>query len=249
LFNTTLSWGQVHWLVIRQHLLGDETHWLLAGDEVVVSKSGKKTQGLDRFFSSVVGKTIPGLCFLSLSLISVQRRRSYPLRLEPILKEAAASCPKASKAGRGKDRGRPKGSRNGNRREVSLSPYLQFVQDLLRQVLALVCQTLTVRYFVFDGAFGHHQALQMVRRTGLELISKLRHNSALYLPYDGPYAGRGPRRKYGSKLDYQHLPPCFLKATSVEGQVHTAIYQLPVWHKKFPDRLNVVSTGAWKTSW
>jgi putative transposase len=240
LFNTTLSWGQVHWLVIRQHLLGDETHWLLAGDEVVVSKSGKKTQGLDRFFSSVVGKTIPGLCFLSLSLISVQRRRSYPLRLEPILKETAASCPKASKAGRGKDRGRPKGSRNGNRREVSLSPYLQFVQDLLRQVLALVCQTLRVRYFVFDGAFGHHQALQMVRRTGLELISKLRHNSALYLPYDGPYAGRGPRRKYGSKLDYQHLPPCFLKATSVEGQVHTAIYQLPVWHKKFPDRLNVV---------
>jgi putative transposase len=68
----------------------------------------------------------------------------------------------------------------------------------------------------------------------------LRHNSALYLPYDGPYAGRGPRRKYGSKLDYQHLPPCFLKANSVEGQVHTAIYQLPVWHKKFPDRLNVV---------
>ncbi len=239
-FNTTLSWGQVHWLVIRQHLLGDETQWLLAGDEVVVSKSGKKTHGLDRFFSSVVGKTIPGLCFLSLSLISVQRRCSYPLRLEPITKEAAASCPKAPKAGRGKGRGRPKGSRNGNRREVSLSPYLQFVQGLLRQVLALVCQALTVRYFVFDGAFGHNQALQMVRRTGLELISKLRHNSALYLPYDGPYAGRGPRRKYGSKLDYQHLPSAFLKATIVEGHLQTAIYQLSVWHKKFPDRLNVV---------
>ncbi len=239
-FNTTLSWGQVHWLVIRQHLLGDETQWLLAGDEVVVSKSGKKTHGLDRFFSSVVGKTIPGLCFLSLSLISVQRRCSYPLRLEPILKEAAASCPKAPKAGRGKGRGRPEGSRNGNRREVSLSPYLQFVQGLLRQVLALVCQALTVRYFVFDGAFGHNQALQMVRRTGLELISKLRHNSALYLPYDGPYAGRGPRRKYGSKLDYQHLPSAFLKATIVEGHLQTAIYQLSVWHKKFPDRLNVV---------
>jgi putative transposase len=239
-FNTSLSWGQVHWLVIRQHLLGDETQWLLAGDEVVVSKSGKKTHGLDRFFSSVVGKTIPGLCFLSLSLISVQRRCSYPLRLEPIIKEVAASCPKAPKAGRGKGRGRPKGRRNGNRREVSLSPYLQFVQGLLRQVLALVCQTLTVRYFVFDGAFGHNRALQMVRRTGLELISKLRHNSALYRPYDGPYAGRGPRRKYGSKLDYQHLPPSCLKATSVEGHVHTAIYQLPVWHKKFPDQLNVV---------
>ncbi len=239
-FNTTLSWGQLHWLVIRQHLLGDETQWLLAGDEVVVSKAGKKTHGLDRFFSSVFGRTIPGLCFLSLSLISVQRRCSYPLRLEPILKDAAASCPKAPKAGRRRGRGRPEGSRNGNRREVSLSAYLQFVQGLLRQVLALVCQTLTVRYFVFDGAFGHNQALQIVCRTGLDLISKLRHNSALYLPYEGPYAGRGRRRKYGNKLDYQHLPPAFLKATSVQGHVHTAIYQLHVWHKKFPDRLNVV---------
>jgi len=239
-FNTTLNWGQVHWLLIRQHLLGDETVWLLAGDEVVVSKAGKQTHGLDRFFSSVFGKTIPGLCFLSLSLISVQRRCSYPLRLEPIIKEAAASCPKAPKTGRRKGRGRPKGSTNRNRREVSLSAYLQFVQGLLRQVLALVCQTLNVRYFVFDGAFGHNQALQMVRRTGLELISKLRHNAALYLPYDGPYAGRGPRRKYGGKLDYQHLPPAFLKATTVDGHIHTAIYQLPVWHKKFPDRLNVV---------
>lgn len=239
-FNTTLSWGQVHWLLIRQHLLGNETEWLLAGDEVMVSKSGKQTHGLERFFSSVVGKTIPGLCFLSLTLISVQRRCSYPLRLEPIRKGAATSCPKAPKAGRGQGRGRPKGSRNGHRREVSLLPYLQFVQGLLRQVLALVRQTLTVRYFVFDGAFGNNQALQMVRRAGLELISKLRHNSALYLPYDGPYAGRGPRCKYGSKLDYQHVPSAFLKATIVEGHLQTAIYQLSVWHKTFPDRLNVV---------
>jgi putative transposase len=237
-FNTTLSWGQLHWLVIRQHLLGNETQWLLAGDEVVVSKSGKKTHGLDRFFSSVYDKTIPGLCFLSLSLISVQRRCSYPLRLEPILKETAASCPKAPKAGR--HRGRPQGSRNGHRREVTLSPYLQFVQGLLRQALALVGQTLRIRYFLFDGAFGHNQAVQMARRTGLELISKLRHNSALYLPYDGPYAGRGPRRKYGRKLDYHHLPPTCLKVAAVEGHLHTAIYQLSVWHKKFPDRLNVV---------
>ena len=113
-------------------------------------------------------------------------------------------------------------------------------KTLLRQVRALVCQRLSVRYFVFDGAFGHNQALQMVRRTGLELISKLRHNAALYRPYDGPYAGRGPRRKYGHKLDYHHLPPSCLKATSVAGQIHTAIYQLSVWHKTFPDLLNVV---------
>jgi hypothetical protein len=33
-FNTKLSRGRVHWLVIRQHLLRSETQWLLAGSEV-----------------------------------------------------------------------------------------------------------------------------------------------------------------------------------------------------------------------
>jgi hypothetical protein len=42
-----------------------------------VTKSGKMTYGLDRFFSSLYGKTVPGLCFLSLSLLSVKRRTSY----------------------------------------------------------------------------------------------------------------------------------------------------------------------------
>ena len=239
-FNTSVNWGQVHWLLIREHLLGEDTEWLLAGDEVVVSKSGKKTYGLDRFFSSLYGKAVPGLCFLSLSLISVKGRHSYPLRLEPVVKEAAASCPKASKAGRASARGRPPGHTNRNRREVELSAYLQFVQGLIGQVLVLIGARLKVRYFVFDGAFGHNHALQMVRRSGLELISKLRHNAALYLPYDGAYSGRGRRRKYGSKLDYRNLPLAYLKATSVAGQLHTAIDQMRVWHKKFPDLLNVV---------
>lgn len=239
-FNTSINWGQVHWLLIREHLLGEESEWLLAGDEVVVTKSGKKTYGLDRFFSSLYGKAVPGLCFLSLSLISVKGRRSYPLRLEPVVKEAAASCPKAPKAGRTKARGRPPGSSNRNRREVVLSAYLSFVQGLIRQVLVLIGTRLKVRYLVFDGAFGHNHAVQMVRRSGLELISKLRHNAALYQPYEGPYSGRGRRRKYGGKLDYRHLPQAFLKVSSCEGHLHTAIYQMRVWHKKFPDLLNVV---------
>ena len=40
-FHSTINWSQVHWLLIQEHLLGEETEWLLAGDEVVVTKSGK----------------------------------------------------------------------------------------------------------------------------------------------------------------------------------------------------------------
>lgn len=63
---------------------------MVAGDHVVVTKAGKKTYGLDRFFSSLYGKTVPGLSFLSLSLISVQRRTSYPALTEQVEKAPAA---------------------------------------------------------------------------------------------------------------------------------------------------------------
>lgn len=239
-FNTTLAWGQIHWLIVRHHLLETKDEFLLTGDEVVVTKAGKKTHGLDRFFASLYGKTVPGLCFLSLSLISVKRRCAYPLRLEPVLKAEVAESPPAVKPRAKGQRGRPKGSRNRNRREVTLSPYLGFVQGLIRQVLALVGRELKVVYFVFDGAFGHNEALQMVRQTALHLISKLRHDAALYFPYEGSYAGRGPRRKYGAKLDYRQIPERYLKATSRDEHIQTTIYQMPMWHKRFADRLNIV---------
>ena len=55
-------------------------------------------------------------------------------------------------------------------------------------MLALLGTDLSVVYFVFDGVFGHNDAVQMVRQTGLQLISKLRHDSALYLPYEGRHS-------------------------------------------------------------
>ena len=42
-FNTTIAWGKVQWLIIRQHLLEPDGMLLIAADEVGVPKSGKKT--------------------------------------------------------------------------------------------------------------------------------------------------------------------------------------------------------------
>jgi putative transposase len=239
-FNTALTWGKVQWLLIAHHLLDEEDVVLLAGDEVVVTKSGKKTHGLDRFFSSLYGKAVPGLCFLSLSLISVKRRCSYPVMMEQVVKEKGQGCPKAVKAACPGKRGRPKGRRNRNRREVHLSAYLRFVQGVIKQMLALLSAHINIVYMVFDGAFGHHDAVQMVRQMGLHLISKLRHDAALSFPYEGPYTGRGRRRKYGHKLDYRPIPNQYLKKRSVEQSIQTTIYQMCLWHKLFADQLNVV---------
>jgi putative transposase len=243
-FNTTVSWSQLQWLLIGTHLWDRDEVMIAAGDDVIVTKSGKQTHGMDRFFSSIYGKVVPGLGFLSLSLISVKRRVSYPLMMEQLEQTHSSKPQQALKKspkvkGKGKP-GRRKGSKNRNRRDVELSPYLKFVQHHLKNLLDLIGDRLKMIYFVFDGAFGNNDALQMVRQTGLHLISKMRHDSALYFPYIGPQSGRGKPRKYGDKLNYGAIPDSYLKSSSIEKEVETRIYQMKMWHKKFADLLNIV---------
>lgn len=239
-FMTSISWATLQWVLIRHHLLDPDDVILIGGDDVVVTKAGKHTHGLDRFFSSLYGKTVRGLGFLSVSLISVKRRTSYPVLLEQLDQQHRATPPAVSQKKSPGKRGRPQGSKNQQRRDVTLSPYLRFVQETTKRLLQLISTQLQVMYFVFDGAFGHNDALQMVRQLGVHLISKLRYDAALYFPYDGPYAGRGKRKKYGKKLDYRHLPEAYLQESSVEEGIETKIYQMNVWHKKFADLLNIV---------
>ena len=239
-FTTSLSWGTLQWVLIRHHLLDQDDVLLAGGDEVVVTKSGKKTYGLDRFFSSLYGKTVPGLCFLSLSLMSVKRRTSYPVIMEQIDKPLTDNPQEPCKTASYGQRGRPKGSKDRHRRDVRLSPYLCFVQETIKHLLKLIGDHVKVIYFVYDGAFGNNDALQMVRQTGLHLISKLRRDSALYFPDDGPYSGRGKRKKYGKKLAQRNISAKYLQASSVEKDIEAKMYQMQLWHKKFADLLNVV---------
>src|SRR5439155_22256370 len=66
-------------------------------------------------------------------------------------------------------------------------------------------------------------------------------DSALYLPYVGPYAGHGPRRIYGDKLDLRALPERYLRQTTDDDGIETRIYQLEARHKTFADPVNVVT--------
>jgi len=107
-------------------------------------------------------------------------------------------------------------------------------------LLHLIAGWLPLTSLVLDGHFGNHNALHMARQHHLHLISKLRCDAALYCPYTGPYAGRGPHRKYGAKVDYNALPVSYLKETTVEGSLQTCIYQRQLLHKEFTHPLHVV---------
>jgi len=65
LYHSVLSWKAIQWLFFQVHFLKLEDEYMIAGDEVVVSKAGKKTYGLDRFFSGIQQQVIPSLSFFT----------------------------------------------------------------------------------------------------------------------------------------------------------------------------------------
>lgn len=259
-FATVLPWAMLFWVFFRQHLHRPDDVYILAGDEVVVSKAGHHTHGLDRFFAGVYGRVIPGLAFFSLALVSTQQRRSFPVRVEQVVRSAAekaasqakAAAKKAPKPVERRKPGRPKGSKNKTTVEMTLSAELLRIQTMVKAQLELMAGLIPLAYLTLDGHFGNHPALSMVRQCDLHLISKLRCDAALYLPYDGPYQGHGPHRKYGDRLDYRHLPDAYLKETTTADPIETRIYQMQCLHKEFSQPLNVaiivkvnLQTQAW----
>jgi len=240
-FLTQLNWGILNSTLVKAQLRHCEGVVLIAGDATTVTKSGKKTFGLGRFFSSICSRTIPSIAFQTLSLIDVERRRSWPLLVEQIAPKPAqakvpATPPKATRRGRG----RPKGSKNKNHREVELNDEMIQVKSMLTKMQMMISDTLKPAYFVYDGAFGNNAAVQMTRSVGLHLISKLRNDSALCFEWDGVYSGKGRPPLYGGRVNYSELSDNHLKSTENEKGVCTRIYQFKGVHKKFSDTLNIL---------
>lgn len=259
-YTTMIPWAQVFWQLFRERLLRKGQIYILAGDECVVSKAGKKTYGLDYFFAGLQQKVIPSLSFFVLSLVSVEQHRSYPISVEQTIRsaeeKAASRAKKAGKKAKATEpkhkRGRPKGSKNKPKTEVVLNPELVRIQTMLKALLLLIHPLLQPVYLALDGHFGNYPAFLMVQQCGLQLISKLRHDAALCFPFSGEYKGSGPHPKYGERVDYQHIPESYLKSTTVKKGIQTCTYQAQLLHPDFPSPLNVVilvktnlTTHAW----
>ena len=250
-FNTQISWPEIFSRFFEQHLYQPEGEYILVGDESVITKSGKETHGLDHFFSGLYNKVVKGIAVFSISLVSVEERCSYPLQVEQVVRsEAEKAAAKAKKKKRRvkKDQitekrkpGRRKGSKNRDKTQVEFIPELKRIQKMVKKQLVALKNLVFVRYLALDGHFGNNNALQMVLQSGLHLISKLRCDAALYFIYDGPQKRKGPRKKYGQKIDYRNIPQEYLVKQSTEGDIQTRIYQALMLHRDFAQTLNVVT--------
>ena len=247
-YHSVLSWKVIQWLFFRECFLKSEDEYLIAGDEVVVSKAGQATYGLDRFFSGIQQQVIAGLSFFTFSLVNVREEQSYPMQTTQMVKsaeekaasKAKAEAQKVKKTGEPKKRGRPKGSKNKDKQEVVLNPELVRIQTALHSLLETVAPAVPLKYVALDGHFGNYPSAFMVRQENLHLISKLRSDAALYPAFAGEHRGPGPKPKYGAKIDVHKMDAEYLKKTSIEDNLCTDIYQGQFYNKEFAFALNVV---------
>lgn len=248
LYGSVLSWKAIQWLFFQKRFLKTEDEYIVAGDEVVDSKAGKKTYGVDRFFSGIQQQVISGLSFFTFSLVNVREEHSYPMQVTQMVKsaeekaasKAKAEAKKVKKSAEKKKPGRPKGSKNKDKQAIVFSPELLRIQKALKDLLETVGTTIALTYVVMDGHFGNYPSALMVQQANLHLISKLRCDAALYPAFEGEHAGRGPKPKYGAKIDCRKMDAKYLKDTSIEDNLRTDIYQGQFYNKEFAFSLNVV---------
>ncbi len=244
-FNTVLPWPTLFWVFFRTHLLDRESEYIIVGDETIKPKTGSKTFGLDRFFSSTHGKAIPSLSFLAVSLVSVNERRSYPMAIEQIVRDDTSSTSAAKQDATPKDplkrpRGRPKGSKNRDKTDVVIIGVLKQLQIMIKTLLSKVGGAIQLRYLVLDGYFGHNNGGQMTRQCDLHLISKLRSDAALFWQPTDEKEGPGRPRLYGERFNPQQIDPKCRISIQTDGNIRTDIYQGHLRNQKFPELLNVV---------
>ena len=235
------NWPTLMWLFFQTHCFSSQESYAIAGDEVVVTKSGKKTHGVNWFFSSLSNRPVKGLAFFALSLVGFGERQSFPLRIEQIVNgnservNKTTSTPKSKNKKKGK-RGHPKGSKNKDKTKYVLSSELFRIKAMLSALLKTINGVIPLQYLLLDGKFGHHNAAQMSLSLGLHLISKLRYDSALYLPPQE----NDRRHKYGDKINPRNLPQEYLIHSHSEDDWCFEHYNLQVLHKQFALPINVV---------
>ena len=224
---------------MRTHLRTPGADVLLVGDAWVVTNAGTETFGVDRFFSSIFGKPVPGVSLFALALVRRTERQAFPVQMGQVRREPADSPPATLPVAKRKP-GRPKGSSTQAKADAPLHAEHTRISTMITGLLARIRPYLTVTYLVLDGQFGNHNTVLMARRLGLHLISKLRSDSALFYPYDGPYAGHGPRQISGDRINPTAIPEHFLKQTTVGDHSEPSIYQIEARHETFDQPLHVV---------
>ncbi len=126
-FTETINWRLLNGCLFKNFVFDEDDVILIAGDTTTVTKAGKETYGIGRYFHSIYNRAVPSISFVNLSLISVKQRQAYPIIVKQVIKPEKKAQTEEKSEPENKKPGRPKGSKNNNN-DIQLSYFNRWLQ-------------------------------------------------------------------------------------------------------------------------
>lgn len=181
-FNTQLMWRR----------FGEGARKAIAVDASYISKVGKKTPYIGKFWSGCAGAMKRGLEILSIGIVDVDARDCMMLRAEQTPDKTVLQ-----------DKGE----------DYNL---VDWYLDVLRKHRKRL-QEIT-RYVVADAWFSKARFVNELCAMGFHLVCRLRDDAALWYSHDGVRTGkRGRPRIKGEKIDFENLDLSRCESLDIEA--------------------------------
>ena len=207
-YDTNLDWVALNKAAIIEIVPADHEQALII-DASFVSKSGKHTYGLDRFWNGSHSRAEKGLEISALAWLDLTEKCAYGLSVEqtPPSPEPSASESSASESSASESSASESSASESSASDISApeTTRMDVYLDQLRRVVK--AHDLTwLRYLLMDGAYSKQNFVDGVRDLGLHPIGKLRADANMRYLYQGPKRpGPGRPKTYDGKVDWSDL--------------------------------------------
>ena len=167
--------------VLIEQVRREQSPQIAVVDCTFLEKSGRHTHGLDWFYNGKTQRAEKGLALSVVAIVDIECNTGYTLSAQ----QTEAGLSRLAE---------PVGATTapqGNR----INFYLGHLAYCMMSLPAWI------HYVVGDGFYSKYKWVTGVVQLGFHAIGKLRSDANLKFLYDGPYQGRGARRKYDGKVN------------------------------------------------
>ena len=193
----------IDWLKLNVSLakrfFGKQGRWDIAIDPSYISKAGKKTPHIGRFWSGCSQSVKHGLEIIGIGLLDIGAKDCMMLRANQSLNNKELSL----------------------RNKTMVDFYISVIKHYHKELLKL--STLTVAYTYFSTS----TFVNGIKKEEFSLISRFRDNACLFYVYAGPRTGkRGRPKTKDGKIDMKNLDLTRMEKMEmkdIEGTAYTLI--------------------------
>ena len=194
----SIDWLKLN-VSLAKRFFGKQGRWAIAIDPSYISKAGKKTPHIGRFWSGCAQSVKHGLEIMGIGLIDIDAKDCMMLKAHQSLSNKELSL----------------------RNKTMVDFYISVIKRYRKELLKL--STLIVA----DAYFSTSTFVNGIKKEGFSLISRFRDNACLFYVYAGPRTGkRGRPKTKDGKIDMKNLDLTRMEKMEmkdIEGTAYTLI--------------------------